>query len=142
MRKYVLLVVLALTVVTLFAVTAAPASAVTFPPKSPGYWMNHPEAWLNGGVMIGSVNDVGGVFYPTAQAIAIMKMPNKGDMTYAVFQCVAAAEQNQANGAGPYWEGSMQAFLAAHAPGSGVSASSDAFQRIEPAYTETCAWWD
>ena len=139
MKKSVVVVVLLVCLVTLFAVTAAPASATVFPPKSPGYWMSHPGAWLNGGV------EIGGVCYTTTQAIALMKAPAAGDKRYSVFQVLAAAEQNQAHGAGPYWERSMQTFMATYGPlpgGIAVRASSAAFQSIEPAYLETCAWWD
>ena len=139
MRKYVLLAVLALVVVTLFAVTAAPASATTFVPKSPGYWMNHPGAWLNGGVCIG------GHFYTTAEAIPLMKAPVAGDMRYAVFQALAAAEQNKAHGAGDYWDGGLNAFMADNGPfpgGVAVLASSAAFQAIAYPYTVLGTWWD
>ena len=73
-----------------------------------------------------------------------MKAP-VGALRFAVFQVLVAAELNQAHGAGPYWEGSMQAFMATYGPlpgGIAVRASSAAFQSIEPAYLETSAWWD
>jgi hypothetical protein len=122
MRKSVVVVVLALSLVALFAITAGPALACCTP-LSPGYWMNHPEAWPC------STITIGGVTYSQAEAIALMSAPTKGDKTLTMFQALAAAELNRLSGCGSISAiGSAQAWMAAHHAGSGVAGSSDAWQ--------------
>jgi len=55
---------------------------------TPGYWMNHPEAWPVGTITIG------GVIYSRDDAIAIMKMPVSGDKTLTMFPALVAAKLN------------------------------------------------
>ena len=59
---------------------------------TPGYWMNHPEAWPANQILIG------GVIYPKANAIALMQMAVTRDMTYAMFPALVAAKLNVAIG--------------------------------------------
>jgi len=55
---------------------------------TPGYWMNHPEAWPVGTITIG------GVTYSMDDAIAIMQMPVSGDKTFTMFPALVAAKLN------------------------------------------------
>jgi hypothetical protein len=55
---------------------------------TPGYWMNHPEAWPVEEIVIG------GVTYTKCQARAIMRYPNERDMTYQMFAHLVAAKLN------------------------------------------------
>lgn len=126
MKKHVVIVVLALSLVTLFAVTAAPALACTS--YSPGYWMTHPEAW-DGWTWIGHQP------YTPAQAIAWMQTPARTDKSITAFFITAACAANHYEG----WGGERSAAFAAandwvalHPPGSQVAASSAAWQAIEP----------
>jgi hypothetical protein len=56
--------------------------------RSPGYWMNHPEAWPVEEITIG------GVTYSKAEAIELMKLPVKGDKWLTMFPQVVAAKLN------------------------------------------------
>jgi hypothetical protein len=139
MKKYVVIVILALSLVALFAVTAAPAFACQ--PLSPGFWMNHPEAWPSDTITIG------GIMFAKADAIALMKAPTRGDMSLAMFQAVMAARLNELTGSvgsgipslGAWY--SCWQWLLAHPAGSGVAASSPAWQSIANDYKTLCAWW-
>lgn len=128
MRKSVL-IAMVLGLVLLFAVSAAPALACDdycgCECRSPGYWMNHPEAWPDGVT-------VGGMFYTTDEAVALMGMPG-GDKSITMFRAVAAANLNLA--AGCYASCCMRnvidaanAWMAEHPAGSGVKARSCAWQ--------------
>lgn len=55
---------------------------------TPGYWMNHPEAWPLDAITIG------GVTYTKAEAIAAVKHPTRGDVSYSMFQALVAATLN------------------------------------------------
>ena len=55
---------------------------------TPGYWMNHPEAWPVPGI------DIGGIYYPKAEAINLMFRGPAGDMTYVMFAALVAANLN------------------------------------------------
>lgn len=138
MRKCALLVTLALAVVTLFAATAAPASARYS--YSPGYWMNHPEAWSSGGVWIVAPTgeDTDGCWYNRDDAIQWMRTPPRGDKSITAFFIVTAASLDVYNA----WGGDRaDAFAAAgdwvmdHPPGSGVTARSTDWKAIEPSIT-------
>jgi len=59
---------------------------------TPGYWKNHPDAWLLDPITIG------GVSYSKDEAIEIMNAPEKGDKTYTMFRALVAARLNVANG--------------------------------------------
>jgi hypothetical protein len=55
---------------------------------TPGYWMNHPEAWPVDTIWIGDDD------YSKEQAIAIMMMPVAGDKTLTMFPAFVAATLN------------------------------------------------
>ncbi len=59
---------------------------------TPGYWINHPDAWpqelQDNGITIG------GVWYSQAEAIEIMGSPVKGDKTYTLFRAFVATLLN------------------------------------------------
>jgi len=125
MKKHVI-VILALSLVMLFAVSAAPALACTS--YSPGYWMTHPEAW-DGWTWIGHQP------YTPAPAIAWMQTPARTDKSITAFFITAACAANHYEG----WGGERSAAFAAandwvalHPPGSNVPANSPAWQAIEP----------
>ena len=126
MKRYVVIVILALSVVVLFTASAAPALACES--YSPGYWMNHPEAW-DGWTWIGYQP------YTPAEAIQWMQTPPRGDKSISAFFTVAAAAADYYEG----WGGdrsaafaAANAWVAAHPPGSKVAANSPEWQSIEP----------
>ena len=55
---------------------------------TPGYWMNHPEAWP-----VSSIT-VGGRSYTMEQAIMFMQAPVANDKTYTMFAALVAAKLN------------------------------------------------
>lgn len=59
---------------------------------TPGYWMNHPDAWPVEEI------EVGGVTYTVAEAIEEMKKSGKGDKTYTMFDHLVSAKLNVALG--------------------------------------------
>jgi hypothetical protein len=95
---------------------------------TPGYWKNHPEVWPAGVT-------VGGVHYSTADAIALMGKVAK-DKTITIFSSLVAATLNvgigNASGCIASTIASANTWMAAHAPGSGVAASSAAWAAAEP----------
>lgn len=114
-----------------------PANYKTPPPEqpgagTPGYWMNHPDAWPVDEITIG------GVVYPKAEAIDIMKDPVKGDKTYTMFPALVAAKLNVLIGndasciAGTI--AAADAWMAQYPVGSGVAGSSSAWKAGEPLY--------
>jgi hypothetical protein len=125
MRKYVLLATLALAVVTLFAVSAAPALACAS--YSPGYWMNHPD-WSGGGIW------VGGQWYCSADAVERMQTPARGDKSITAFFIVTAAALDVYSGWGDDRAtafAAANAWVALHPPGSNVAANSPEWKAIE-----------
>ena len=100
-------------------------------PRTPGYWKNHPNAWPVDSVIIG------GITYAKEEAIGIMNTPPGGDMTYVMFNHLVAAKLNVANGCvSSCIEDTIQDaddWMETYGPvGSGVSASSPAWQEGEP----------
>jgi len=95
---------------------------------TPGYWKNHPEAWPAGVT-------VGGVHYSTLDAIAVMGKVAK-DKTITIFSSLVAATLNVGIGNEDSCIASTisdaNAWMALHAPGSGVAASSAAWALAEP----------
>jgi hypothetical protein len=93
---------------------------------TPGYWMNHPDAWPVDEI------EIGGETYTKSEAIEIMKTPGKGDKTYDMFMHLVAAKLNVAIGA----ESSCitdtivagDAWLATNKLGTNVRANSAAWQ--------------
>jgi cysteine-rich repeat protein len=79
---------------------------------TPGYWKNHPDAWLlvDGGIMIGDwdisgtcdgweIDRHGGCLYwPQDEAIEILGTPPKGDVTYNMSRALIAAWLNYTGG--------------------------------------------
>jgi hypothetical protein len=61
---------------------------------TPGYWMNHPDAWPPDFDSI----TIGGETYTKDEAIALMKAPVKGDKALILFPQLVAAELNVAIG--------------------------------------------
>ena len=59
---------------------------------TPGYWMNHPEAWPEDSIFIG------GTRYDKYVAIELMRMPVANDKTYTMFAALVAAKLNAALG--------------------------------------------
>ena len=57
---------------------------------TPGYWMNHPEAWPAAATTI----TVGCIEYTKDEAIASMKDPVKGDKFFTMFPALVAAKLN------------------------------------------------
>lgn len=55
---------------------------------TPGYWMNHPEAWPVPAITIG------GITYSMDEAIALMQAPVAGDKTFTLFSALVAAKLN------------------------------------------------
>ncbi len=93
---------------------------------TPGYWMNHPAAWPVTSITIG------GQTYTRDQAISIMKQPTSKDMTYVMFAELVAAKLNVLVGNDSSCIASTisqaDAWLTSNPLGSGVSASSAAWQ--------------
>lgn len=92
---------------------------------TPGYWMNHPEAWPVDEIWIGQVS------YSKALAIELMMMPDAGDKTYTMFQALVAAKLNAALGCATVCPGGINiaatiaaadAWMFANPVGSGVAA--------------------
>jgi len=95
---------------------------------TPGFWKNHLCAWPVDELVIG------GRVYCKALAVVLMNMPVNKDKTYSMFQQLVAAKLNVAAG---NEHGCIDAALAAadnwmstHPVGSGVKASSQAWQSI------------
>ncbi|MBN1417685.1 MAG: DNRLRE domain-containing protein [Planctomycetes bacterium] len=101
---------------------------------TPGYWMNHPEAWPVDEITIG------GVTYSRDDAIALIKAPVKKDKTFTVFASLASAMLNVMVGN----ESSCiddtiahaDAWMAAYPVGSGVPAKDAAWKACEPLHVE------
>ncbi|BBA35957.1 hypothetical protein sS8_4026 [Methylocaldum marinum] len=103
-----------------------PAVLVCVPPDAPGtgtpgYWMNHPEAWPVDQITIG------GVMYTREEAIALMFHSTGGDVTYIMFQTLVAAKLNVlvGNESSCIADGvtAADAWMATYGPvGSGVKA--------------------
>ncbi len=97
---------------------------------TPGYWMNHPEAWPVDEI------EIGGVTYSKEEAIAIMLAPVKGDKTYTMFPALVAAKLNVLIGN----ESSCiadtiaaaDAWMASYPLGSSVTGKSAAWKVGEP----------
>ncbi len=87
---------------------------------TPGYWMNHPEAWPANQILIG------GILYGKADAIVIMKMPVSKDMTYAMFAALVSAKLNvaigNASGCIAATIAAADAWMTTYPVGSGVAA--------------------
>ena len=96
---------------------------------TPGYWMNHPEAWPASIV-------VGGVTYTRDQAIALLKLPGNKDKTLTMFASLVSAKLNVLNGTNPACVAetiqAADAWITTYTVGIGVRASSYAWKVGEP----------
>ncbi len=108
---------------------------------TPGYWMNHPEAWPEDYDSI----LIGGISYPKLQAIALMKMPVATDKTYTMFAALVAAKLNAAIGCATVCPAGVDvgaaiaaadAWMWLYPAGSGVRAGGSAspWRQGEPLY--------
>jgi hypothetical protein len=107
---------------------------------TPGYWMNHPEAWPTDYDSI----IIGGLTYTKEQAIALMFMPTSRDVTYIMFQALVAAKLNAAIGCPTACPGAdigatiaaADAWMWLHPVGSGVRAGgpTSPWRQGEPLY--------
>lgn len=102
---------------------------------TPGYWMNHPDAWPYSPITIG------GVEYTKWEAIDWMGTPEKGDKTLTLFRALVAAKLNVSIGNDGTciwpWISVSQGWMEDYGPvGSGVKASSDAWQMKGEDYYE------
>ncbi|WP_305046482.1 DUF7507 domain-containing protein, partial [Geoalkalibacter sp.] len=102
---------------------------------TPGYWMNHPEAWPVESITIG------GKTYTKSKAISLMKAPSKGgDKLYTMFQALVAAKLNVLSGnVSDCIDATIAAadqWMATYGPieVKTVSASSTAWKMGEPLY--------
>jgi hypothetical protein len=106
---------------------------------TPGYWMNHPEAWHPDVIANGIV--VGGVTYMQAQALAALKAPINKDKTYTMFASLVAAKLNVLNGTNAACISDTiedaDEWMATYGPvGRGVHASSYAWRKGEPLHRQ------
>ncbi|TFG40244.1 MAG: DNRLRE domain-containing protein [Syntrophobacterales bacterium] len=93
---------------------------------TPGYWMNHPEAWPEDydHILIGEIS------YEKEVAIEFMKMAVAGDKTYTMFPALVAAKLNAAIGCATVCPNvniastiiAADAWMAMYPIGSGVAA--------------------
>lgn len=99
---------------------------------TPGYWMNHPEAWPVDEI------EIGGVVYSKDEAIAYMKDPVKGDKTFTMFPALVAAKLNVLIGNDDSCVAdtiaAADAWMAQYPIGSDVPGNSDAWKDGEPLY--------
>lgn len=97
--------------------------------RGPGYWMNHAEAWCMPTIQIGCVT------YTRAEAIAIMRHNSSQDKTYTLAQQLIATKLSIAcKNTSNCISGAVVAadsWFCAHPVGSGVKASSSAWQQIQ-----------
>ncbi len=112
-----------------FGFTAAPTAAVGT--GTPGYWMNHPEAWPVTSIVIG------GDTYSQATAIALLQAPGNKDKTYTMFASLLSAKLNLLMGTNPVCiTGEValaDAWMDTYGPvGTKVAASSYAWKVGEP----------
>jgi len=104
---------------------------------TPGYWINHPEAWPVDEI------EIGGMTYSREEAIDEMSLPVKKDKWYSMFRTLAAAKLNTLSGTNP--EMILDALsvsdlwmeLNYHLSGgllTIIRAKSEAWKEIEPVY--------
>lgn len=136
MKRYLRVVALALGAVLMLGIAAAPAMACDCTCesecRSPGYWKTHPCEWPVDSIMIG------GVEYTKAEAIEWMGMRG-GDKSVTLFRALVAAKLNVMAGCPACCVSCVisraDTWMAAHPVGSGVAASSCAWDYAE------CLYW-
>ena len=101
---------------------------------TPGYWTNHPEAWPKNADPI----TIGDVPYSKDVAIGLMKESVVGDKTFTIFPALVAAKLNVMIGNDDSCIAATitaaDAWMGMHPVGSGVEASSDAWDEGELLY--------
>jgi len=101
---------------------------------TPGYWINHPEAWPVDSITIG------GVTYTKAQAIALMALPVKKDKTLTMFPALVSAKLNVIIGNDSSCISSViasaDAWMAEYPVSSGVLGSSPEWRVGDPLYQQ------
>ena len=101
---------------------------------TPGYWMNHPEAWPV------DVITIGGVTYSKADAIQYMKMEVKRDKTFTMFPALVAAKLNVLIDNDDWCIADViedaDEWMAHYPIESGVRGNSAAWKMGEPLYEE------
>jgi hypothetical protein len=104
---------------------------------TPGYWVNHPEAWPVSSVTVGSVT------YTKAQALALLAAPGAKDKRYTMFSSLVPAILNVAIGNDSSCVSdaitAAQTWMATYGPigsGSAVAASSYAWKLGEPLHRQ------
>ncbi|TFG39005.1 MAG: DNRLRE domain-containing protein [Syntrophobacterales bacterium] len=85
---------------------------------TPGYWINHPEAWPVDEIMIG------GIFYSKAEAIELMMLPVTRDKTLTMFPALVSAKLNAATGCAKVCPGGVDI--------PAVIAEADAWMSLYP----------
>jgi hypothetical protein len=99
---------------------------------TPGYWMNHPEAWPVGAITIGANT------YSQAQLITWMQAPVAKDKSYTMISSFVAAYLNVLIGNDPACVqdaiDAAAAWLVQFPVGSKVAASSPAWKMGEPTH--------
>jgi hypothetical protein len=99
---------------------------------TPGYWKNHPDAWPVEEIT------VGGILYTRDEAIELMGTAGRRDKTYTMFRALVSAMLNVMIGNDPSCIEDVimeaDAWMALYPVGSGVPASSDAWQENEWLY--------
>ena len=93
---------------------------------TPGYWMNHPEAWPVEEITIG------GITYLKDDAIYLIGLPVQGDKTLTLFPALVAAKLNVLIGNCSCCIDCVidkaDAWMALYPPGSDVRANEDPWQ--------------
>lgn len=126
MKKLMMLVIvtlLGLPLLTISTATACECGPVGT--GTPGYWMNHPEAWPVEEIMVGTQTFSKGV------AIEWMKLPVKGDKTLTMFSAFVAAKLNVAIGnclPACYSLAEVNDWLTSFPVGTGVTGNSEAWR--------------
>jgi len=107
---------------------------------TPGYWMNHPEAWPVNEIIIG------GMTYSKDDAIESMIQSTRNDVTYIMFQALVAAKLNVLIGNDPSCIAATIAaadeWMALYPVDSGVKAGgkTSPWRTGEPLYLELSAY--
>jgi hypothetical protein len=112
-----------------FGFAVAPTAAIGA--GTPGYWMNHPEAWPVASIVIG------GDTYSRETAIQLLKAPGNKDKTYTMFASLVSAKLNLLIGTNPVCitgeVDAADAWMDTYGPvGTKVAASSYAWKVGEP----------
>jgi hypothetical protein len=106
---------------------------------TPGYWKNHPQAWSASKAVVGGRITIGGRQYTVAEAIGYMGKVSK-DKTITIFNSLLSAKLNvgigNESGCIDARIAEADAWMSIHPVGSGVPASSEAWQDISPAHKD------